>query len=62
MQAEEAVALRDLLVEQVAQGRFTVVLSGVTSDMLPGLDDSQVLLRLLLQYSCSRCQTSTLSP
>merc|ERR1712126_288238 len=41
-QTEEALRLRDLLIEEVAAKRFIVVLPGVTSDILPGLDDSKV--------------------
>merc|ERR1711962_372366 len=41
-QTEEALCLRDLLVEQVAAKRLLVVLNGVTSEIWPGLDDSQV--------------------
>merc|ERR1712089_89729 len=41
-QTNEALRLRDLLVEEVAAKRLLVVLPGVTSDILPGLDDSKV--------------------
>merc|ERR1712008_126833 len=41
-QEEEALRIRDLLIEQVAAGKLVVVLTGVTSELLPGLDDSKV--------------------
>merc|ERR1711962_1977010 len=43
-QTNEALRLRDLLVEEVAAKRLLVVLPGVTSDILPGLDDSKIHL------------------
>ena len=39
---EEALRLRDAIVEEVKAGNMTVVCDGVTSDILPGLDDSKV--------------------
>ena len=37
-----AIAFRDAIINEVAAGNMTVVCNGVTSDILPGLDDSQV--------------------
>ena len=41
-QEAEALALRDAIIMEVVAGNMTVVCDGVTSDILPGLDDSQV--------------------
>lgn len=39
---QDAMRLRDLLIRNVAAGKFVCVLNGVTSEMVPGLDESQV--------------------
>ena len=36
------IALRDAIIDEVAAGNMTVVCNGVTSDMLPGLDESKI--------------------
>jgi len=43
-QQEEAavIALRDAIIDEVAAGNMTVVCNGVTSDMVPGLDESKI--------------------
>ena len=41
-QEAEALALRDAIILEVAAGNMTVVCNGVTSDILPGLEDSKV--------------------
>ena len=41
-QEAEALLLRDSIIMEVAAGNMTVVCSGVTSELLPGLDDSKV--------------------
>ena len=41
-QAAEALTLRDAIIMEVVAGNMTVVCNGVTSDILPGLDDSRV--------------------
>ena len=41
-QEREALALRDAIIMEVVAGNMTVVCNGVTSDILPGLDDSKV--------------------
>ena len=42
IQEEEALRLRDAIIEEVAAGNMTVVCNGVSSELLPGLDDSKV--------------------
>ena len=39
---QAALDLKDKVVAEVAAGNMTVVCDGVTSDILPGLDDSKV--------------------
>ena len=41
-QEAAALAIRDSVILEVAAGNMTVVCDGVTSDILPGLDDSEV--------------------
>ena len=42
VQEAAAIALRDAIVEEVRAGNMTVVCDGITSDILPGLEDSRV--------------------
>jgi hypothetical protein len=39
---QAAIDLKDKVVAEVVAGNMTVVCDGVTSDILPGLDDSKV--------------------
>ena len=42
LKEEAAINLRDAIIDEVAAGNMTVVCNGITSDILPGLDNSEV--------------------